>query len=244
MKERPILYQPEMVRATLDDRKSMTRRVIKPQPGAVLSRIENTNLWTYTLCEREWKCPYGILGDRLWVREIWARVKDRGDNGLGIVYRATTERKIRKWKPSIFMPYHCRRINLEITNIRVERVQDISEEDAIAEGIGHGFQMNAGWPDYRHIRNGICDLTQDTARMSFATLWDSINAKPKPVKRWPDLPADPGNIIAYVSFPWDESERDPRTEINGKPHYCYPNPWVWALTLWNCKALFNNQPSP
>lgn len=74
------------------------------------------------------------------------------------------------------MPRSSSRIILKVTGVRVERLQEITEEDAIAEGVGHGFRMNAGWPDYQHIQpNGICELTQDTASMSFASLWESIH---------------------------------------------------------------------
>lgn len=90
-----------------------------------------------------------------------------------------TKREIYGWfkRSSLFMPYKAARIFLKVTNIKVERLQDISNEDAIAEGVGSGFQMNAGWPDYEHIENGICTLTQDTAEMSYASLWESINGK-------------------------------------------------------------------
>lgn len=69
MKETPILFKPEMVRAILAGTKTQTRRSIKPQPIAPLSRIEHTNLWTYTCSDRDWKCPYGLKGDLLWVKE-------------------------------------------------------------------------------------------------------------------------------------------------------------------------------
>jgi hypothetical protein len=148
MQEKPILFSGPMIRAILDGTKTQSRRVIKPQPDVDcrLSRLGDTDLWTYTLCDREWRCPYGIPGDIS-------------------VYR---------------MPRWASRINLEITDARVERLNDITEEDCIAEGVGHGFQMNAGYPDYQHIKNGACELTQDTAYASFWSLWDSINGKKHP----------------------------------------------------------------
>ena len=95
----------------------------------------------------------------------------------GYYHFETTDEIPTKWRPSIFMPKAASRITLEITDIRLDRLLAISEEDAIAEGIGHGFQMNTGWPDYLHIKNGVCELTQDTAIMSFASLWEKINGK-------------------------------------------------------------------
>ena len=147
------------------------------------------------------KCPYGTRGDKLWVRETWRPLEGYEDvkpsdipEGEPIVYLEDCLRHPEKypicnqpyeskydcspWKPSIFMPRWASRIELLIKNIRVERIQNITEEDAIAESVGHGFQMNSGWPDYQHInKSGICEATQDTAIVSFATLWDSINEK-------------------------------------------------------------------
>jgi hypothetical protein len=166
--ERPILFTTPMVQSILDGRKTQTRRVMKIQPDGRGTRC--TNVYFEDWHGRELKCPYGKIGDVLWVRETWSKT----DSGH-IIYRATNKGFNPIWKPSIFMPKEACRIRLEITNIRVERLQDISEEDAIAEGIGAGFQMNAGWPDYQHIKNGVCSLTQDTAEMSYASLWESIN---------------------------------------------------------------------
>jgi hypothetical protein len=223
MKEHPIIFSGPMVQAILDGRKSVTRRVIKPQPPSWITHgryrcFGATDDLPWELCSDEGasagfvRCPYGKPGDRLWVRETWAIAYWEGaeyqvDYGTGIehdawpvsydgslaelaqnpppdwhiVYRAecatSAEIETFKWRPSIHMPRWASRITLEVIGIRVERVQDITEPDAIAEGVGYGYQMNAGWPDYGHIEDGICTLTQDTAVMSFATLWDSINAK-------------------------------------------------------------------
>jgi len=151
---------------------------------------------------KEFKCPYGQPGDILWVRETfyaygrWVKngisktgkqkFKFQDLTGTDFQYKYFNEKpdRIKKGKldgigwykrPSIFMPHKAARIFLEVVSVRVERLKDISEADAIGEGVGHGFQMNAGWPDYMHIKNGICTLTQDTAEMSFASLWESIN---------------------------------------------------------------------
>ena len=143
--------------------------------------------------------PYAV-GDRLWVKEGLVR-----SGAGGVVYQADRcpvmvdgESLTWRWKrdklPSIFMPKWAARIRRTVTAVRAERLQDISEEDAIAEGVGAGWDIAAGepgWPDYGHIRvvaggTTFSDITQDTARMSYATLWDSINAKRG--FRWDDNP--------------------------------------------------------
>lgn len=157
MKTKPILFNTEMVRAILDRRKTQTRRVIKPQPDIKLEDYGNGFAqiahWKdpSRLLMRMWLngegfndfCPYGQVGDRLWVRETWA-INDvipiEHRTKAPYIYRAElNERGQAKytggWKPSIHMPRAASRITLEITGVRVERIQDISEEDAIAEGI-------------------------------------------------------------------------------------------------------------
>lgn len=141
MKERPILFSGEMVRAILEGRKTQTRRVIKPQPDSARNSVFVKSGFE-TKHGYEIKCPYGQPGDRLWVRETWGLwdtdPKD-GPERAKIFYRATDENRrdlrYQRWRPSIHMPRWASRINLEITNIRIERVQDITEEDAKAEGL-------------------------------------------------------------------------------------------------------------
>jgi len=147
--------------------------------------------------------PYQV-GDRLWVKETHYRYGKWIKNGLTKtgkqkwLFKALGDEVLffdnppenikpnsyRKeaWykRSSLFLPKKYARIWLEVTGVRAERLQEITEEDAIAEGIGSGFQMNAGYPDYQYIKNGVCELTQDTAVMSFASLWDSINGKKYP----------------------------------------------------------------
>lgn len=160
MKERGILFNGDMVRAVLDGRKTKIRRIIKPQP----IWVAEPNV-PFNTSDADPKgiinCPFGVVGDRLWVRETFAlehRVnygqKPPFDDGRPIKYdeytwmqphyRATDPTpeldyedgdgpKV-KWTPSARMPRWASRINLEITGVRVERLQDISEEDAKAEG--------------------------------------------------------------------------------------------------------------
>jgi hypothetical protein len=179
MKEKPILMSAPMVRAILENRKSQTRRVVKPQPSrAGLRLIDDpiTTLYTWKDDSRAGgperysyrDCTYGKPGGRLWVRETWAvpssdplcgRIFDKKE----VAYAADAplvdiESPAIRWRPSIHMPRWASRITLEVTDIRVERVQDISAVDALAEGVGGDV---------------------DSSQVLFASLWDRINGKPR-----------------------------------------------------------------
>lgn len=175
-KERPILFSGPMVRAILEGQKTQTRRVVKPQPikqhhiahlndpgwSSIFHVLTNRAVTVETL-----SCPYGQLGDRLWVREPWAEGRASGliyylaDEGMKYKKGACFDR----WRPPIFMPKKHSRITLEVTGVRVERLHDISEEDARAEGVAAisvaDVPRQAAWSD----------------RQDFSRLWDSINAK-------------------------------------------------------------------
>lgn len=213
MKERPILFSGEMVRAILDGRKTQTRRVVKPQP-VHWTEVRLPGESRYTPCD-DWsvgaggmmprhefisRCPYGQPGDRLWVREAWCHKCEDGmpvytdDGGLdpscawyradGVEVTAADENggtrfnkngtESSPWVPSIHMPRWASRITLEITGVRVERVQEISHKEALAEGVPYDVSKPGGSP-----------------LSSFHSLWDSINAK--------------------RGFGWDK------------------NPWVWVI---------------
>lgn len=141
MTSRPILFSAPMVRALLAGRKTQTRRAIKPQPqpngGRRLTKLApylcEDGRWNWVLAATghgtgdPFLCPYGAPGDELWVRETWAQ-------GLvACVYHADGT-KVQRWQPSIHMPRWASRITLRIEEVRIERLQDISEADAIAEG--------------------------------------------------------------------------------------------------------------
>jgi hypothetical protein len=158
--EKPILFSSEMIRAILDGRKTMTRRSMKGmfKYGSAIS--ENGVIIN---------CPYGKPGDRLWVRETWAEKHE------GFAYKASAPEACwenAKWKPSIHMPRIASRITLEITNIRIERLQDITEEDAIREGV----EMLPGYnlKFYKNY-NSNSQHWLETAKHSFQSLWQSIN---------------------------------------------------------------------
>lgn len=203
MKEYPIIFSDEMVRAIIEDRKTQTRRINKLDKiniDPVHWKPQGENIFGQWIFDPQddlgneksllIKCPYGVPSDRLWVRETW-RFRGTDMNKFGrthlkqegsFVYKADGKQVIierpfqdieklmkrdDKWKPSIQMPRWASRTTLEVTNVKVERVQDISEEDAKAEGVGCVYSME------------------------FAKLWDSINEK--------------------RGFGWDK------------------NPWVWVV---------------
>jgi len=195
-RERPILFNGDMVRAILEGRKTMTRRVMKHQPGEVTAVGRPLFFQDGDTGRRvSPKCPYGQPGDRLWVRETWMNLKGTGVSGspdpkfnpkqIPVAYRAecTAEGEDAridmglKWRPSIYMPRWASRINLEITGVRVERLQGISEEDAKAEGIEPvgGPASVSPWRNYRIGKDGEMSLHCSAPSRSFMTLWESIN---------------------------------------------------------------------
>ncbi|EMP0917375.1 hypothetical protein [Pseudomonas aeruginosa] len=188
MKERPILFNDQMVRAILEGRKTVTRRVVRPQPDFLSSMVDpNTPFKTLDAgLHARITCPYGEPGDRLWVREAWAAdaqvdaiAPSDLSQGEPIWYpadlsvRQTGCSMISKGRvrPSIHMPRWACRILLEITAVRVERLQDISEEQALAEGV-------RGEP-CDHARQACADIGcwGDTAKGAFGFLWESLKGE-------------------------------------------------------------------
>ena len=210
MSEKPILFSAPMVRAILEGRKTQTRRVVKfngpkffrgateqvqehfalksvypvPKGGFVFWSGEPGKEFSdaaYENSDEGMHCPYGQVGDRLWVRETW-RAEELDEFGEdGIRYRADDHFQIiqntreaaeawgdahrpgNPWRPSIYMPRWASRITLEIVNIRVERVQTISADDALAEGIEYEISPFTG--------------RSYPPKQAYQRLWDSINAK-------------------------------------------------------------------
>jgi hypothetical protein len=170
VKERGIIFSAPMVRALLEGRKTQTRRVI-PDGGRCLDLDDDAEDRYHAGTWGEEK--YGHPGERLWVRETWAPDPVYEDERR-VCYRATAaDESCIRWKPSIFMPRWASRITLEVTEVRVQRLQDISEEDARAEGVAEGRIPADGQDD------GRCVL-HPTRRRAFEVGWDSINGDRAP----------------------------------------------------------------
>ena len=169
MRERPILFSAPMVRAILAGAKTVTRRAVKE------CHIDAAPPASFFQWLRE-RCPYGLPGDRLWVREAfihepadfcWEASVSIPCRPASTVYRADHEGDTRGagWKPSIYMPRNLSRITLEVTRVRVERLQEISNDDAKAEGVEF-------WRD----DGTLTDLPPCSAhRYEFEDLWTSIH---------------------------------------------------------------------
>lgn len=182
IKERPILFSGEMARAILGGRKTQTRRVVKPQPpeGYEPHIPADFDRGCFMNGNATWlaRNPYGKPGDRLWVRSRWRTSYDahrneggyQGPEGCGMSFTVHGQPHTKRLgpQPSIHMPkwvaQELRMPDLLITGVRVERVQEISEEDAIAEGIQRSERTGKFVP-------GSCDY----ATWAFQELWDSIN---------------------------------------------------------------------
>jgi hypothetical protein len=234
VRERPILFSSSMVQAILEGRKTQTRRAVKPQPPMYFDRHCWFDAPVYGWTREpepatDWhkaKCPYGVPGDRLWVRETFVRGKiidSEPEEPIMAVYLQGTEpdfkgnaERAKEWgeaskmhpsapagsehwalswkrKPGIFMPRWASRITLEVVSVRVERVNAISEADAIAEGVKVVDRSAFGkppcyvWPGHGMDQAGLCHTAASTA---YSMGWDSINGK---------------------QYPWET------------------NPWVWAV---------------
>jgi len=179
MKERPILFSTEMVRSILDGRKSQTRRIVKPQPESIDHKNHKIIPYNGTneFLQKYLKCPYGQPGDVLWVRETWSPIEF--EDGTHFRYKASfVENNCLnpKWRPSIFMPKEASRIKLKVTNIRVERLQDITGKDAVDEGIEYDDELR-GWINYnKYIPSDAFGGNNGSIR-SYKSLWESINGK-------------------------------------------------------------------
>jgi hypothetical protein len=233
-RERGILFSASMVRAILAGRKTQTRRLYKPrypEPYEVLEDGVPMQCDEAGDYHRRLE-PFGVPGDRLWVRETWQYADWTEDGYPFIRYRADGTRRLcenhgsewaerlsntwsklsepenfkidnraadRKWRPSIFLPRWASRLTLEVTEVRVQRLQDISEEDARAEGV-EPYVMQEGWscmrkdgssyscfvePDAENRKELVAVVHQParelhSARESFANLWNQINFERAP----------------------------------------------------------------
>lgn len=188
MKERGILFQGPLVRALLAGTKTQTRRLPKPPMtmtdrggiawrGCAYGMRTDGSPYLDELLKR---CPYGVPGDRLWVRETWDAPPGSTERAE-VAYRADYERDPdgAKWRSSMYMPRWASRITLEVTEVRVQRLQEITEEDARAEGVTTG-------PQQGQLNGKPATLLPTTHRQAFIWLWDAIN----------------GERASWVSNPW------------------------------------------
>lgn len=198
-------------------------------------------------------CPYGTPGDLLWVRETWQAVhistpgmdgdwdcyeadeipKDNEAGWWSVIYAATDptagdhiDDRL-PFRPSIHMPKWAARLWLRVTDVRVERVQDITNEQAIAEGIRAVTKDGSLYKFCVYDRGDMSSVPWAdmpcSAIAAFHSLWDSINASPRPVKV-------AGEIVSYEAFPFDESHPiNLETTHRGLPLRVYPNPWNWVV---------------
>ena len=244
MSERPIMFRPEMVRAILAGTKTQTRRPIKRGQVFRFCR-EGEGPCDLDAAERRainaepfhWEqgnpahpsmeqlltlCPFGVPGDRLWVKETWMNVCD-WDSGRPtgeIIYRATWEGEEpvlmdddggcaenkdgslkSGWRSSMMMPRWASRLTLEIVSVRVERVQDISADDAMAEGIG----QTAFWTP------------------------KELNDRPFEEKWWDDFEF-------WSRYPRIAYQRAWDSMYAKSPHAWAANPWVWVVEFKRIEA--------
>jgi len=201
MSERPILFAPPVVSAILSGAKTQTRRTVRGDDRTISAVFA-----TQDDAHRP-PSPFGLPGDRLWVRETW-RPEERDDGFDGVRYAADDAfvlidetpkaadawvqvyKRDGRWRPSIHMPRWASRLTLEITDVRVERLQDISEADARAEGIPLDvWDAALVAPNYLTDGEFFQDWREDEPHFakseriaveSYRTLWDSLNAKRAP----------------------------------------------------------------
>ena len=189
MSEKPIIFSGPMVRAILDGRKTQTRRVMKPQPfadgyyegpieatllppdidGVVSARFNVKAVGGGAIREQIIDCPY-VPGMRIWVREAWMPAIDAGgsDWRYAADYGQEGRRRmndIQRWRSPIHMPRWASRLTLAVTEVRAERVQEISEADAMAEGVR------------KHLEPEGNEVVEWSYKQSFARLWNDIHGR-------------------------------------------------------------------
>lgn len=182
MTDRPILFSSAMVRALLDGRKTQTRRIIKDAPtdaGWICYEAKGERTWVGPNGYPSMPCTLRFAqGDRLWVREAWARTSvapiiETIDNPI-VVYRAGDNRTDYggPWKPGIHMPRWASRLTLTVTDVRVQRLTDIDEIDALAEGIIRHDPTETDDAEFLAVDGG--DI-YSSAVDAYEALWNRIN---------------------------------------------------------------------
>ena len=238
MKERPILMNGEMVRAILAGRKTQTRRLVRLTGAECIEvRVDSDHddgaMWPWSPQHEAWiASPLGDVGDRLWVRETWhddfggadmPRLRNSDGDPDGVLYRADHncksfeagcpcnpdgDGKRSEWRPSIHMPRWASRITLEVTNVRVERVTDISEADAMAEGVESAATKFGSMSDEQTFAGGTCrgeTKGSHPHKLAFACLWDEIY----------------GDTAPWVKRPWVWAVTFKRVEADNHPLDAY-----------------------
>jgi hypothetical protein len=207
MKERPIIFSTPMVQAILDGRKTQTRRIVK---GEALEWLDQTKFTPEFVSDPDNSlCPYGQPGDLLWVREAFQHTSilniNMEDENYGYVYRADgqpwDDHEGWRWKPSIHMPKAAARIWLRVKDVRVERVQEISEADIKAEGVR--IPVNG-----KGSNRVILELSGKNKAIEF--LPKVLNIKPNQSEL----------MFAHWAQLW--------CKINGRESWD-ANPWVWVV---------------
>jgi hypothetical protein len=215
VKKTPIIFSTDMVLAILDKRKTKTRRVMNPQPPAgttFLGHLMPADLWypcngdpkdvdAWSIIGDPIKCRYGWIGDRIWVKETWCN-KPWGKSDLNPFYKASSLIQLPaglKWQSPRFMPKCASRLDLPITDVGAEILEDITEEDAKQEGV---LLTPCTHPDCIVERTaggktGRC--ASDSYRGAFAVEWNLINADrgyPWGLRTW----------VWTLSFSWEEPQ--------------------------------------
>lgn len=196
MVDRPILFSGPMVRAILEGRNTQTRRVLKPQPSTG-SRFTGIHYASYEPETWFFNSPRGPfkarithdVGDRLWVREAWRaplnydKTKPRNIPQTAVIVPEANAAVCLggKLRPGMFMPRWASRLTLIVTDVRVQRLQEISEADAEAEGACPEFEIDVA----TFVRGTFDAVNASTYRLGFKHLWDSIA---KPGATWADNP--------------------------------------------------------
>lgn len=249
MNEHPILFSGPMISALMDDRKSQTRRIIKPQPILVgktwtwpCDGIKSKASWADFIKSPDSMlrfCPYGKVGDLLWVKESFRYgifALGCGGKAAGIEYKINGRikflakaqkyarqknnkdkaRQHARWRSSLFMPKWAARIWRPITGIRVERLQEISEADVLAEGFRDVFDGKMFFPAAHFLKQ----------------TWNSLHAK------WKRVYDRQLKIYEFWQFPWsaEDAKPIPKTTAHPERYHCIPNPWVFVIEFKNCQC--------
>ena len=174
MTSRPILFSAPMVRALLAGTKTQTRRVAKLTAGARVKAVGSPRNWHPDDPNAVAACPYGQPGDRLWVKEthrfdgLDPEIAIANRDADAVQFRADEDDEFVTWRPSIFMPRWASRLTLEITEVRIERLNAITEADAAAEGLVYNSGRLGPWSvdgQFEHL----------TAVETYRALWQDIN---------------------------------------------------------------------